>query len=133
MSAAQTVYVDDLIDRQQLTGRTYLQLGLLLVALLCDGFDLQLVGVAAPWLADAWNLKPSQLVGPVQSANLFGMMLGAIFLGGLGDRLGQIAPGFRADFAAWSIDTPDELGYWIGFNPCSMVVRGGEIALERNA
>ena len=89
MSAAQTVYVDDLIDRQQLTGRTYLQLGLLLVALLCDGFDLQLVGVAAPWLADAWNLKPSQLVGPVQSANLFGMMLGAIFLGGLGDRLGR--------------------------------------------
>jgi MFS transporter, AAHS family, 4-hydroxybenzoate transporter len=89
MSAAQTVHVDDLIDRQQLTGRNYLQLGLLLVALLCDGFDLQLVGVAAPWLADAWNLKPSQLVGPVQSANLFGMMLGAIILGGLGDRLGR--------------------------------------------
>jgi AAHS family 4-hydroxybenzoate transporter-like MFS transporter len=89
MSAAQTVYVDELIDRQQLTGRNYLQLGLLLVALLCDGFDLQLVGVAAPWLADAWNLKPSQLVGPVQSANLFGMMLGAIFLGGMGDQLGR--------------------------------------------
>jgi len=52
---------------------------------------------------------------------------------GLGDRLGQIAPGFQADFAAWSIDTPDELGYWIGFNPCSMVVRGGEIVLERDA
>ena len=52
---------------------------------------------------------------------------------GLGNRLGQIAPGFRADFAAWSIDTPDELGYWIGFNPCSMVVRGGEIVLERDA
>jgi imidazolonepropionase len=52
---------------------------------------------------------------------------------GLGDRLGQIAPGFRADFAAWSIDTPDELGYWIGFNPCSMIVRGGEIVLERDA
>jgi imidazolonepropionase len=52
---------------------------------------------------------------------------------GMGDRLGQIAPGFRADFAAWSIDTPDELGYWIGFNPCSMVVRGGEIVLERDA
>ena len=52
---------------------------------------------------------------------------------GLTGRHGQIAPGFRADFAAWSIETPDELGYWIGYNPCSLVVRGGEIVLERNA
>jgi imidazolonepropionase len=52
---------------------------------------------------------------------------------GLGGDHGQIAPGYRADFAVWSIDTLDELGYWIGFNPCSMVVRGGEIVLEREA
>ena len=73
---------------------------------------------------------------------LFGMTSGEVLDGvtrnaaralGLGNRHGQIAPGFRADFAAWSIDTPDELGYWIGFNPCSMVVRGGEIVLERDA
>ena len=36
-----------------------------------------------------------------------------------------------ADFAVWSIDSLDELGYWTGFNPCSMVVKDGEIALER--
>jgi imidazolonepropionase len=52
---------------------------------------------------------------------------------GLGGDHGQIAAGYRADFAVWSIDTLDELGYWIGFNPCSMVVRGGEIVLEREA
>ena len=84
-----TVHVDELIDRQQLTGRNYFVLALLLMALVCDGFDLQLVGVAAPWLTEAWGVKPSELVGPVQSANLFGMMLGAIFLGGLGDRIGR--------------------------------------------
>ncbi len=84
-----TVHVDELIDRQQLTGRNYFVLALLLIALVCDGFDLQLVGVAAPWLTEAWGVKPSELVGPVQSANLFGMMLGAIFLGGLGDRIGR--------------------------------------------
>jgi imidazolonepropionase len=46
---------------------------------------------------------------------------------------GRLAPGCRADFAVWSVDSLDELGYWIGFNPCSMVVRHGEIVLERDA
>ena len=36
-----------------------------------------------------------------------------------------------ADFAVWSIDTLDEIGYWAGFNPCSMVVKSGQIELER--
>ena len=89
MAQANTIHVDELVDRQPLGPRNYSTIALLLIALVCDGFDLQLVGVAAPWLADAWNLKPSQLVGPVQSANLLGMMIGAIFLGGLGDRLGR--------------------------------------------
>lgn len=89
MATSGTIHVDDLIDRQQPGAHSYLMIGLLLLALVCDGFDLQLVGVAAPWLADAWHVKPAQLVGPVQSANLLGMMLGAIFLGRLGDRIGR--------------------------------------------
>ena len=89
MAAAPTVYVDELIDRQALTPRNYALIALLMMALVCDGFDLQLVGVAAPWLTEAWNVKPSALVGPVQSANLFGMMIGAIVLGSFGDRLGR--------------------------------------------
>jgi imidazolonepropionase len=52
---------------------------------------------------------------------------------GLAATHGQLAPGYRADFAVWSVGSLDELGYWIGFNPCSMVVRHGEIVLERDA
>jgi AAHS family 4-hydroxybenzoate transporter-like MFS transporter len=89
MAESSKVYVDELIDQQRLTGRNYFVIALLLIALVCDGFDLQLVGVAAPWITEAWKVKPADLVGPVQSANLFGMMLGAIFLGGLGDRIGR--------------------------------------------
>jgi imidazolonepropionase len=71
---------------------------------------------------------------------LFGMTSDEVLLGvtrhaaralGLQQRCGALQPGLAADFAAWSIDTLDELGYWIGYNPCSMVVRAGEIALER--
>jgi imidazolonepropionase len=51
---------------------------------------------------------------------------------GLQGRCGTVAPGWDADFAVWSIGTLDELGYWVGYNPCSMVVRGGEVVLERN-
>ena len=51
---------------------------------------------------------------------------------GLHDTHGRLAPGCVADFAVWSIDTLDELGYWIGYNPCSMVVRSSAIVLERN-
>jgi MFS transporter, AAHS family, 4-hydroxybenzoate transporter len=89
MADAKTVWIDELVDRQTLTGRNYFVIALLLLTLVCDGFDLQLVAVAAPWLTDAWGLKPSQLVAPVQTANLLGMMLGAIFLGSIGDHIGR--------------------------------------------
>jgi len=88
MASAQTVYVDDVIDSQKLTTRSYLLLGLLLIALLCDGFDLQVLAFAAPRLAKEWGIPPGTL-GPVISANLLGMMFGAIFLGAVGDRFGR--------------------------------------------
>jgi len=86
--AAGTVFVDELIDRQKLTGRSYFILGLLLIALLCDGFDLQLLAFAAPRLAKEWGIDPKEL-GLVSSANLLGMMFGAMFLGRLGDTFGR--------------------------------------------
>jgi len=52
---------------------------------------------------------------------------------GLERTRGSLTAGRAADFAVWSIDSPDELGYWVGFNPCSMVVKNGAIVLERSA
>lgn len=88
MADARTVLVDELVDRQQLTSRNYFILGLLLVALLCDGFDLQLLAFAAPRLAKEWGMTPETL-GLLSSANLLGMMFGAMFLGNMGDRFGR--------------------------------------------
>jgi AAHS family 4-hydroxybenzoate transporter-like MFS transporter len=85
---AATIFVDELIDRQRLTTRSYAMLGLLLIALLCDGFDLQLVAFAAPRLAREWGVAPDAL-RYAQSANLLGMMFGAMFLGNMGDRFGR--------------------------------------------
>lgn len=88
MGAPGTVFVDDLIDGQRLAGRNFFVLGLLLIALLCDGFDLQLLAFAAPRLAAQWGI-PAASLGYVITANLLGMMIGAMFLGNLGDRVGR--------------------------------------------
>ena len=89
MAQGNIVLVDELVDRQKLTGRNYFLLGLLMIALLCDGFDLQLVAFAAPDIAADWGLKATSFLQYVQSANLLGMMLGAMFLGNMGDRFGR--------------------------------------------
>ena len=83
----------------------------------------------------------SLLLAMNMARRLFGLTSAEVLLGvtrhaaralGLEATHGAITPGHAADFAAWSIDTPDELGYWAGFNPCSMVVKDGTIVLERD-
>jgi imidazolonepropionase len=84
----------------------------------------------------------SLLLAMNMARRLFGMTSDEVLHGvtrhaaralGLQDRCGTLAAGYAADFAVWSIETLDELGYWVGYNPCSMAVRAGEIALERDA
>lgn len=83
----------------------------------------------------------SLLLAMNMARRLFGMTSAEVLDGvthhaaralGLAGTRGTLAPGHAADFAVWSIDSPDELGYWAGFNPCSMVVKNGAIVLERD-
>jgi len=46
---------------------------------------------------------------------------------GLDGERGTLAPGQAADFVVWSVRVPEELGYWIGFNPRRTVVRAAEV------
>ncbi|MGY6568812.1 MAG: amidohydrolase family protein, partial [Salinarimonas sp.] len=41
------------------------------------------------------------------------------------DDCGRIAPGLRADLAAWDVDDPAELAWRIGFNPLHERIFGG--------
>jgi AAHS family 4-hydroxybenzoate transporter-like MFS transporter len=86
--AGGVIDVADFIDRQPVGG---FQLRLLLTCaavLFLDGFDTQAIGYVAPALAREWGLTKGAL-GPVFSAGLFGLMIGALLLGPLADRIGR--------------------------------------------
>src|SRR5258707_2223463 len=86
--SASPVDVADFIDQQPVGG---FQIRLLLACaavLFLDGFDTQAIGYVAPALAKEWGLTKGAL-GPVFSAGLFGLMIGALLFGPLADRIGR--------------------------------------------
>ncbi|WP_412460044.1 MFS transporter [Pseudomonas sp. SC11] len=56
--------------------------------MLFDGYDLVIYGSVVPQLMQAWSLQPV-VAGWMGSAALFGMMVGAVLVGPLADRLGR--------------------------------------------
>ena len=54
------------------------------------------------------------LFGLTPEEAIAGMTVNAAAALGLQDEIGSLAPGMQADFCAWRIAEPAELGYWIG-------------------
>ncbi len=88
MTDSKLVDVNAVIESQKLG--TY-QIGLaalLLVCMFVDGFEAQAPGFAAPFIIRDLSI-PRAAMGLVFGAGNFGLMLGAVLLGILGDRMGR--------------------------------------------
>jgi AAHS family 4-hydroxybenzoate transporter-like MFS transporter len=80
--------VQAFVDAQPLTRHHLRIFTLCALCLIFDGFDAQAMGYVAPALRESLHL-PAASLGPIFSASLLGMLIGALALGMLADRIGR--------------------------------------------
>src|SRR6202161_603704 len=88
ISDSQPIDVVEFIDQQPVGSFQLKLLATCAAVLFLDGFDTQAIGYVAPVLAKEWGRTKGAL-GPVFSAGLFGLMIGALLFGPLADRIGR--------------------------------------------
>src|SRR4051794_21933997 len=98
--------VAELIDERPLSGFQLRTISLCGMVLLLDGFDTQCIGFLAPAIAAELGLA-MKAFGPVFSAALIGLMIGALASGPIADRLGRkaVVVGSALTFAFFTVLT----------------------------
>jgi AAHS family 4-hydroxybenzoate transporter-like MFS transporter len=82
------VNVGNVINRSTISPIQILVFVLGITIALVDGYDTQSVAYALTSMATEWNVKP-QAFAPALIAGLFGLMVGSMSMGHLGDKLGR--------------------------------------------
>jgi AAHS family 4-hydroxybenzoate transporter-like MFS transporter len=88
MTETTRVDVADVLERARVGPVRVLAVVLCGLVVLLDGFDLQIIGLAAPFIAGSLHI-PTAALGAVFSAAVAGMALGGIGLAPLADRVGR--------------------------------------------
>src|SRR6266567_7898460 len=84
----QTVNVAALLDGSSWSRYQKLVTALAAIAVIFDGFDIQILGFAIPSLIREWHAARAEF-GVVLAAGLAGMVMGALIAGYAGDRFGR--------------------------------------------
>ena len=88
MNNSKLVNISENIDNGPFGRFQLLTLILCSLAVLLDGFDVQVIGFLAPAITQEWKVNPASLA-PVFVAGLVGLLSGSIALGTLADRVGR--------------------------------------------
>jgi AAHS family 4-hydroxybenzoate transporter-like MFS transporter len=83
-----TFHVPAFINEKPLGASQYLITALCGLVMFLDGFDTQSISYMAPQIAKEWGLS-RELLGPIFSSALTGLMAGYLFLSPLSDRFGH--------------------------------------------
>jgi AAHS family 4-hydroxybenzoate transporter-like MFS transporter len=83
-----SVNITQLIDGRKLGGFQKMTALLCAAIIFVEGFNTQAPGYIAPALRQSWGLGPADL-GGFFAAGLFGLLLGAVFIAPLADRIGR--------------------------------------------
>jgi AAHS family 4-hydroxybenzoate transporter-like MFS transporter len=86
--AGRTIDVSHLIEKQKVGWFAVVVIFTAWLIMLTDGYELGALAYAAPSLIKSWGIQRSAL-GPVFGANIFGIMVGSILFGWLGDKIGR--------------------------------------------
>ena len=88
MAYSGKVDIQQVIDESPFSGFHWLLIVLGFLVLAIDGFDTAAMGYIAPTLSAEWGIHKQDL-GPVLSAALLGLSLGALIAGPVSDKMGR--------------------------------------------
>jgi AAHS family 4-hydroxybenzoate transporter-like MFS transporter len=88
MAQTHNVNIQTFLNEHRFSGFQWMIFALCFFIVLLDGFDTAAIGYIAPSLIGEWGVSKPAL-GPVLSAALFGLAVGALSAGPLADRLGR--------------------------------------------
>jgi AAHS family 4-hydroxybenzoate transporter-like MFS transporter len=83
-----TIKIPDLLDQAPLTQFQWRVFSLCFLVAVFDGFDTQAIAFTGPAIIQAFNLGPGSLA-PILTGGTMGMVLGAMLLGLIGDKIGR--------------------------------------------
>jgi MFS family permease len=142
--SAPTVDIDDLIDRQKLSGTVGWVLFWAATAMIADGYDLLSISFVAPYAIKEWGIDNASF-GPVFSVANAASMVGGAAFGFMADRAGRkqmlvfgtLLLGFSTIGASLAMSLPQLLlwrlvaGFGLGAVPPIAIVMVNEIAPQR--
>ncbi|QGZ65879.1 MFS transporter [Paraburkholderia acidisoli] len=88
MKPADAVDIKGFIDGRRMSGYQWLVLGLCFLIVTLDGLDTAIMGFVAPVVMKEWSIARAAF-GPVMSAAMVGLAVGAIVAGPAADRVGR--------------------------------------------